>query len=204
MFCNPIRFHNMNHKLIIISAPSGTGKSTIIGRIIDDPELRLSFSVSTTTRAPREGEQDGVDYYFISEDEFRTHIENDDFVEYEQVYAGRFYGTLKSEIARILDSGRNVILDIDCKGGINVKRLYGDDALAVFIAPPDLETLRRRLENRGTDSAEEIDRRVGKAAEEMRHAKFFDYLVVNDDLDSTVEQVRNLISDHVNDVLEEE
>lgn len=187
----------MNGKLIIISAPSGTGKSTIIGRLIDDPELALSFSVSATTRAPREGERDGVDYYFISEEEFRRHIDNNDLAEYEEVYAGRFYGTLKSEITRIVDAGRNAILDVDVKGGINVKRLYGERALAVFIAPPSLEALRERLTKRGTDSAEEIERRLAKASEEMHHARYFDYMVINDDLDTAVADVRSLIAAHV-------
>lgn len=184
-------------KLIIISAPSGTGKSTIINRIIDDEQLRLEFSVSATTRPPREGETDGVNYYFISIDDFKDGIENDAFAEYQEVYEGRYYGTPKSEIARINAKGNNVILDLDVLGGINVKKIYGDHALAIFIAPPSLDALRERLVNRGTDSMEDIENRLAKADFEMQHAIYFDYQVVNDDLDVAVEQVRSLIKDFI-------
>ena len=185
-------------KLIVISAPSGTGKSTIINRIIGDEALRLEFSVSATTRSPREGEKNGIDYYFLTEDEFRSHIQADDFAEYHEVYQGRFYGTLKSEIERINNMGHNVILDIDVMGSINVKRMYGDHALTIFIAPPSVETLRQRLLNRGTDSIEEINRRVSKAEFEMQQAGTSDCVVVNDDLEVAVSEVRGLIASFVN------
>lgn len=184
-------------KLIIISAPSGSGKSTIIGRIINDPDLKLEFSISSTTRAPREGEIDGVHYHFITVEQFKEAIKNDALVEYEEVYPGRFYGTLKSEIERIQNNGKNVILDIDVKGGINVKRLYGDNALSVFIQPPSIEALRQRLISRATDPIEAINQRVGKAEYELSFKDQFDTVVVNDNLDKAVEQTRQLLYDFV-------
>ena len=184
-------------KLIIISAPSGSGKSTMIGRIINDPDLKLEFSTSATTRAPREGEIDGVHYHFITVEQFKEAIKNDALVEYEEVYPGRFYGTLKSEIERIQNNGKNVILDIDVKGGINVKRLYGDNALSVFIQPPSIEALRQRLISRATDPIEAINQRVGKAEYELSFKDQFDTVVVNDNLDKAVEQTRQLLYDFV-------
>ena len=184
-------------KLIIISAPSGSGKSTIIGRIIIDPDLKLEFSISATTRAPREGEIDGVHYHFLTVEQFKEAIKNDALVEYEEVYPGRFYGTLKSEIERIQNNGKNVILDIDVKGGINVKRLYGDNALSVFIQPPSIEALRQRLISRATDPIEAINQRVGKAEYELSFKDQFDTVVVNDNLDKAVEQTRQLLYDFV-------
>lgn len=184
-------------KLIIISAPSGSGKSTIIGRIINDHDLKLEFSISATTRAPREGEIDGVHYHFLTVEQFTEAIKNDALVEYEEVYPGRFYGTLKSEIERIQNNGKNVILDIDVKGGINVKRLYGDNALSVFIQPPSIEALRQRLISRATDPIEAINQRVGKAEYELSFKDHFDTVVVNDNLDKAVEQTRQLLYDFV-------
>ncbi len=184
-------------KLIIISAPSGTGKSTIIGQVMQDANLRLSFSISATTRQPREGEQDGVHYYFMSVEQFQKEIADDAFAEYEQVYEGRYYGTLKREIERINAQGDNVILDVDVKGGINVKKLYGNRAMSIFIAPPNIETLRERLICRGTDSMEEINKRISKAEYELSFAPSFDYYIVNDDLTVAVNSVHQLIADFV-------
>ena len=153
----------MKGKIIIISAPSGTGKSTIINALLDRGEIDMKFSISATNRQPRGEEVHGVNYYFLSDDEFRSAIAQDAFVEYEEVYPGRFYGTLKSEVERITAEGHNVILDIDVKGGLNVKKLYGEDALSIFIQPPGLEVLRQRLTSRATDSAEAIEQRLAKA-----------------------------------------
>ena len=185
-------------KLIIISAPSGTGKSTIIGELTKDDSLKLEFSISATTRQPRRGEQDGVNYYFMTVEQFKEAIANDEVAEYEEVYPGRYYGTLKREIERINGDGRNVILDIDVKGGVNVKRMYGDEALSIFIAPPSIATLQARLEGRATDSAEEIAKRVAMAEFELTFADKFDHRVVNDDLATAVEQTRSLIKQFIN------
>ncbi len=185
-------------KLIIISAPSGTGKSTIIDELTKDDSLKLEFSISATTRQPRRGEQDSVNYYFMTVEQFKAAIANDEFAEYEEVYPGRYYGTLKREIERINGDGHNVILDIDVKGGVNVKRMYGDEALSIFIAPPSIATLKARLEGRATDSAEEIAKRVAKAEFELTFADKFDHRVVNDDLATAVEQTRSLIKQFIN------
>ncbi len=184
-------------KLIIISAPSGSGKSTIIGRIINDPELRLEFSVSATTRPPRKGETDGKEYYFLSEQQFRDNIAADNFAEYQEVYPGRFYGTLKSEIERIVSHGNNVVLDVDVLGGINVKKIYGEDALSIFIMAPSVDVLRERLLARGTDSIDDINKRVEKAEFETSFAPQFDKCVVNDILETAVAQARNVITDFI-------
>lgn len=184
-------------KLIIISAPSGSGKSTIIGRIMQDESLRLSFSVSATTR-PRRGEEvNGVDYYYKTVDEFKQMIADDQLVEYQEVYEGRYYGTPKSEVERITGQGRNVVLDLDVLGGVNVKRMYGDRALSIFIQPPSVEVLRQRLIGRGTDSMEDIMARVSKAEFEISIGPQFDYTVINDDLETAVAEVHRLISDFV-------
>lgn len=185
-------------KLIIISAPSGTGKSTIINAIIDDEKLKLEFSVSATTREPRTGEKDGVNYYFMTVEDFKQRIAKGEFAEFEEVYEDRYYGTLKSEIERINAKGKNVILDVDVMGGINVKKMYGDHAMSVFIQPPSVEALRQRLLSRGTDSIEEIDKRVSKAAFEVSHALQFDHLVVNDNLETAIKEIRELIDKFVN------
>lgn len=184
-------------KLIIISAPSGCGKSTIISKIINNAELNLAFSISATTRAPRGEEIHGINYYFLSEDEFRKAIANDELVEYEEVYPGRFYGTLKSEITRICELGKNVILDIDVKGGINVKKQYGNNALSIFIMPPNVDVLRERLISRATDSEEAINERIGKAEYEISFAHEFDTRIVNDDLDIAVNETIQTISDFI-------
>lgn len=185
-------------KIIIISAPSGTGKSTIINRIMGDPSLDLQFSISATSRPPRAGEEHGVNYYFFTEEDFRRAVAADLFVEWEEVYPGRFYGTLRSEIDRITSDGHNVIMDVDVKGGINIRRMMGDDALAIFVMPPTVEALRERLEARATDSPEQIDQRVAKAEYEMGFASQFDCIVINEDLHVAVEEVRRLVKDFIN------
>lgn len=184
--------------VIIFSAPSGCGKSTIIGRLMEMEDLDLQFSVSATNRPPRIGEVNGVNYHFMSTDEFRSAIDNDKFVEWEEVYEGRYYGTLKSEIDRITDSGHNVVLDIDVKGGVNVMNKMGDRAISIFIVPPSVEVLRRRLESRGTDPAEEIDRRVAKAEWELTFADKYDCRVVNDKLDDAVAEVHDIVKSFIN------
>ncbi len=195
---NIVNMLSKKGKLIIISAPSGTGKSTIIGELIKDASLKLEFSISATTRAPRQGEVDGVNYYFLTLEQFQKAISNDEFAEYEEVYAGRYYGTLKKEIARITDNGNNVILDIDVKGGVNVKKMYGDDAVSIFITPPSIDTLRQRLTSRATDNAQEIEKRIAKAAFELGFADKFDKRVVNDDLTAAIEQTRSIIKEFIN------
>ncbi|MBO7128368.1 MAG: guanylate kinase [Prevotella sp.] len=173
----------MRGKLIIISAPSGTGKSTIIGWLMrEHPELNLAFSISCTSRAPRGTEQNGVEYFFLTPEEFRQRIDNDEFLEYEEVYEGRFYGTLKTQVERQLEAGQNVVFDVDVKGGVNIKKYYGDEALSIFIQPPSIAELRRRLEGRGTDAPEVIDQRIARAEFELTFADKFDKVVVNDDL----------------------
>lgn len=188
----------MEGKIIVISAPSGCGKSTIIRELLDgDRALPLVFSVSATNRAPREGETDGVNYHFLTTEAFRAAVEADSFVEWEEVYPGRYYGTLRSEIDSKIAAGRNVVLDIDVKGALNVKRIYGDRALTLFIQPPSVDELRRRLEGRATDSAEVIAQRVGKAEYELSFAPQFDASVVNADLDRAVADARTLIENHL-------
>lgn len=187
----------MEGKIIIVSAPSGCGKSTIISAIMEKGDLDLQFSVSATSRLPRTGEKHGVHYYFLTEVEFRNRIESGDFVEYEEVYPGRFYGTLASEIDRITASGHNVVLDIDVKGAMNVKRIYGDRALTMFIMPPSIDVLRQRLEARATDSAEAINERVSKAEYELSFAKFYDKTVINDDLEVAVKDAHDIIQSFI-------
>ena len=171
-------------RLIIFSAPSGSGKSTIVQWLMKEhPELKLYFSISCTSRAPRGTEQNGVEYFFLTPEEFRTKIQNDEFVEYEEVYENRFYGTLKSQVEKQLNAGQNVVFDVDVKGGVNIKKFYGDDALSVFIQPPSIEELRKRLLGRATDSPEAIEERLSKASFELTFANQFDTIVVNDDLE---------------------
>ncbi len=184
-------------KLIIISAPSGSGKSTIIGRVMQDESLGLAFSVSATTRPRRGQEVHGVDYYYKTIDEFRQMIENDELVEYQEVYEGRYYGTPKSEVERITGMGKNVVLDLDVLGGVNVKRMYGDRAISIFIQPPSVEVLRERLIKRGTDSLEDIQNRVDKAEFEISIGPQFDHTVINDDLDTAVNEVHDLIASFI-------
>lgn len=182
-------------RLIIISAPSGCGKSTIIGEIMRRGNVDLQFSVSATNRSPRRGETDGEHYHFLTDDQFKQAIADDAFIEYEEVYPGRFYGTLKSEVNRRLDEGRNVVLDIDVKGGLRVKKMFDAGALSIFIQPPGIDELRRRLTARATDSQEAIDQRVGKAEQELSYAPHYDVRVVNDRLEDAVSEVeRSIIS----------
>ncbi len=184
-------------KLIIISAPSGCGKSTIIGDIMDRGELDLQFSVSATNRKPRPGEVDGVNYHFLSDQQFNDLIAEGAFVEYEQVYPGRYYGTLKSELQNRVNEGHNVILDIDVKGGINVKKQFGSDAISIFIAPPGIEELRRRLKGRGSDSDEEIEQRVGRAEYELGYQQEYDHVIINDTLQDAIAEIERLMADFI-------
>lgn len=184
-------------RLIVISAPSGCGKSTIINHILDSGTFDLGFSVSATNRPPRPGEEDGVHYRFMSTDEFIDAVAEGRFVEWEEVYPGRYYGTLRSEIDRQIDAGKNIVLDIDVKGALNVKKIYGDACRTIFIEPPSIDELRRRLEQRGTDSAETINTRVDRAGYELSFAPQFDCRVVNDNLDKAVEQTTGFISDFI-------
>ena len=188
----------MRGKLIIISAPSGTGKSTIISWLMKEhKELNLAYSISCTSRPPRGSEQNGVDYFFLSPEEFRERIENDEFLEFEEVYTDRFYGTLKSQVETQLDAGQNVIFDVDVKGGVNIKKFYGDKALSIFIQPPSINTLRRRLEGRATDAPEVIEQRLERAAFELTFADKFDKVVINDILEyaeaDTLELIENCL-----------
>lgn len=180
-------------KIIVVAAPSGCGKSTVINALMEDGGLNLGFSVSATTRPPRPGEKDGVNYYFMTEDAFRDAIAEGGFIEYEEVYPGRFYGTLKSEIERIVGGGRNIILDLDVNGALGVKKIYGDDVLSIFIEPPSLAELRRRLEFRGTETPEVIDVRIDRAQYELSRAPEFDRRIINDKLDTAIRQTRNLV-----------
>lgn len=190
----------MNHhgKVIILSAPSGCGKSTIIEALRECKALDLQFSISATSRPPRGEERDGVEYYFVTPEEFRRRVDAGLFLEWEEVYPGRFYGTLRSEIERITDAGHNVIMDIDVVGALNVKRILGASALSIFIKPPSVAELRRRLESRATDTPEQISQRVAKAEIEIGYAPDFDAVVVNDVLADAVASVKALIEEFIN------
>lgn len=185
----------MSNKVIIFSAPSGAGKSTVVNHLLGlHPELE--FSISATSRAPRGQEQHGVEYYFFTADDFRKMIQEDKFVEYEEVYAGSFYGTLKSEVERIWAKGNTIIFDIDVQGGVNLKRIFGDQAFSVFIQAPSVEILRERLIGRGTDTEEAIEKRVAKAASEMEFAAGkFDYTLINDDLQTALAEAERVVGE---------
>lgn len=185
----------MASKLIIFSAPSGSGKSTIINYLLKHDELNLHFSISATSRQPRGEEKDGIEYYFLTPDDFRKRIDAGEFLEYEEVYTDKFYGTLKSEVERILNDGDNVIFDVDVVGGCNIKKYYGDRALSVFIRPPHLDELRRRLESRGTDSPETIASRLAKAEFELSFISQFDVVINNDDLERAQQEALLVIKD---------
>ena len=180
-------------KLIIVSAPSGSGKSTLV-RYLMEQGLNLAFSVSCTSRAPRGQEQHGVDYYFLSPEEFRERIARDEFLEYEEVYTDKFYGTLKSEVERLSNEGKTVVFDVDVKGGVNIKQFYGDRALSLFIQPPSVQELSRRLHGRGTDTEEVIQQRLAKAEYELTFAPQFDRVIVNDQLDVAQAEILQVVS----------
>ena len=182
----------MQGKLIIFSAPSGSGKSTIINYLLQQ-NLNLAFSISATSRAPRGNERNGVEYYFMSPEEFKTKISNNEFLEYEEVYADKFYGALKCEVERLVAKGKNVVFDVDVVGGINIKKFYGDRALAIFIQPPSVEVLRQRLTGRGTDAPDVIACRLNKAEYELSFASQFDIVIVNDNLEDAQKQALQAI-----------
>lgn len=189
---------------MIFSAPSGSGKSTIVNWLMKEhPELKMSFSISATSRPPRCNngvmERDGVEYYFLSPEEFRQKIKAGEFLEYEEVYHDRFYGTLRSQVEALLDKGHNVVLDIDVKGGINIKKMYGSQAMSMFIQPPSVAELRHRLESRGSDTPDQIQIRLDKAEYEMSFAPEFDHIIVNDDLDKAKAEALTLIIDFTHD-----
>lgn len=179
-------------KLIIFSAPSGAGKTTVVKHLLK-VNNSLEFSISATSRTPRITESDGVDYYFLSADEFRKKIANNEFLEWEEVYPGTFYGTLKSEVERIRDKGKHVIFDVDVVGGMNIKKFYGKEALAVFIQPPSIEELKLRLTKRSTDSPEVIEKRVQKAAYELTFSSNFDITLTNKDLQETLARAEEIV-----------
>ena len=186
----------MKGKLIIFSAPSGTGKSTIINWLMQNhKELNMAFSISCTSRAPRGTEQNGVEYFFLTSEEFKKRIKADEFLEYEEVYTDRFYGTLKSQVEKQCDAGQNVVFDVDVKGGCNIKKHYGSKAISIFIMPPSIEELRRRLESRATDAPGVIDQRIARAEFEIGFADKFDKVVVNDNLDKAKNEVLEIIND---------
>ncbi len=192
----------MEGKLIIFAAPSGSGKSTIINSIMADggaEDLNLHFSISATSRAPRGEEKNGVEYFFLTPEEFRQKIANDEFVEYEEVYTDKFYGTLKSQVDKQLASGENVIFDVDVNGAMNIKKLYGKRALSIFIQPPSIEELRDRLEKRATDALEVIAQRVERAKYELEQAEHFDEVVINDNLEVAKVEARALVEDFLAD-----
>lgn len=188
-------------KAILFSAPSGCGKTTIINELMGseanerfDP-TRLTFSISATTRAPRGEEQHGKDYYFLSREEFMQRVGKEEFLEWEEVYSGTCYGTLKSEIERIWNEGKVIVFDVDVNGGRNIKKYFGGDALSIFVMPPSVEVLEQRLRSRGTDSEEAIEKRLARSAEELKQAPAFDVTIVNDDLQRAVAETRRVIED---------
>ena len=195
-FCyhTTVNKHRNKGKLVIFSAPSGSGKSTIVQALLEKG-FNLEFSISATSRAPRGEEKHGVEYYFLSPDEFRKKIDQEAFLEWEEVYTDTYYGTLRSEVERITDKGCNVVFDVDVVGGVNIKKMYGDEALSLFIQPPSVEELEKRLRGRGTDSDEKIAERIGKAEAEMTYAPQFDKIVVNDDLQTAINNTASLLKE---------
>ena len=184
-------------KLIVFSAPSGSGKTTIVRHLLGKEELDLEFSISAATREPRGEEKHGKDYYFMSTEEFKTHIKAEDFVEWEEVYRDNFYGTLKSEVERIWAKGKNVIFDIDVAGGLRIKKKFPEETLAVFVKPPSIDELKIRLKKRSTESDDKINMRIAKASVELATAPQFDTVIKNYDLDTAKEEAYNLVRDFV-------
>jgi guanylate kinase len=182
-------------KVLIFSAPSGAGKTTIVRQLVSNPDFKLEFSISACTRPPRMHEVNGKDYYFMTNDEFKEHVQNKEFLEYEEVYKDIFYGTLKSEVQRIHDDKMNVIFDVDVKGGLNIKKHFGKNALAVFVKPPSLEVLQKRLLQRSTENEERLKMRLGKAVYEMSYEPFFDKILVNDNLDIALEEAGRIVKE---------
>lgn len=187
----------MKGKLIIFSAPSGAGKTTIVKHLLKQG-LNLEFSISATSRQPRHTETHAKDYYFLSRDDFQKKIENDEFLEWEEVYKGTCYGTLKSEVERIRDLGKNVIFDVDVVGGLNIKKYYGEKALAIFVEPPSVEELKNRLTTRSTETEEKIQMRIEKAEHELSFAPQFDVVIVNDNLDKAFNEAKKIVSHFIN------
>ena len=186
----------MKGRLLIFSAPSGSGKSTLVNWLMKEhPELRLAFSVSCTSRQPRGQERHGVEYFFVTPEEFRERIARQEFLEYEEVYEGRYYGTLKEQVERQREAGQNVVFDVDVKGGVNIKAFYGDEAMSLFVQPPSVEELRRRLVGRATDAPEVIEQRLAKAEYELTFAPQFDHIIINDDLEAAKAETLRLVSD---------
>lgn len=183
-------------KLIIFSAPSGSGKTTIVKHLLSK-DFNLAFSISATSRPPRINEKEGVDYYFLDHDTFKKRVQNGDFLEWEEVYPGTCYGTLKSEVERLMNAGKNVVFDLDVVGGVNVKKLYGQEAMSLFVQPPSVEELRKRLINRNTDSAEVIEKRVAKATQELLYANEFDHIIINDVLEDACLATEQLVSQFI-------
>ena len=186
-------------KLLIFSAPSGSGKSTIVQWLMKEhPELNMHFSISCTTRAPRGTEKHGVEYFFLTPEEFREKISREEFVEYEEVYTNKFYGTLKSQVTKQTEAGENVVFDVDVKGGCNIKEMYGKNALSIFIQPPSIEELRHRLVGRNTDSPEVIEQRLSKAEYELTFSPRFDAVIVNDNLQEAQQKTLTTILEFLN------
>ncbi len=181
-------------KIVIFSAPSGAGKTTIVHEMLKIKEFNLAFSISATSRKPRPGEKNGVDYYFISAQEFKKKIDNNEFIEWVEVYKNQYYGTLRSEVERLFEMGKNVIFDVDVIGGLNIKKAFPDRSLAIFVKPPSIEELRKRLLKRGTETEESLQKRLKRAEFEMSLADKFDVIIVNDDLQKAIDQTRNILA----------
>ena len=187
-----------NGKAIILSAPSGAGKSTMVKGLMSDPTLSLGFSISATTRPPRGEEKNGVEYYFISKDEFDDRVKGREFIEWEEVYPGLCYGTLKSEVEKMWSDGTTPVFDVDVVGGLALKKVFSASAIAIFIMPPSIEILEQRLRGRGTESEKNVVRRLSKAGKEMQYAESFDVRPVNDDLDNSISEIRNIVGEFLN------